>query len=169
MSDTHESHTGPIKTPQQLLWTSFFAFVVPVIIIIGLVYYVTRDAKPAAGAVNQELALAQRIQRVGSVELKPAGSGAARTGEEVYKAVCAGCHAAGSLGSPKFGEAGAWGPRLGQGLQGLVNAAIKGKNAMPAQGGGDASDLEITRAVVYMANAAGGKFAEPKAESPAAK
>ena len=167
MSDTHESHTGPIKTPKQLLWTSLFAFVVPVIIIIGLVYYVTRGDKPAAGAVNQELALAQRIQRVGSVELKPAGSGGARTGEEVYKAVCAGCHAAGSLGSPKFGDAGAWGPRLGQGLQGLVNSAIKGKNAMPAQGGGDSSDLEITRAVVYMANAGGGKFAEPKADAPA--
>jgi hypothetical protein len=34
---------------------------------------------------------------------------------------------------------------------------------MGAQGGGDLDDLEIGRAVVYMANAAGGKLEEPKA------
>ena len=33
---------------------------------------------------------------------------------------------------------------------------------MGAQGGGDFDDFEIARAVVYMANASGGKFAEPK-------
>ena len=39
---------------------------------------------------------------------------------------------------------------------------------MAAQGGGDFEDLEIARAVVYMANASGGKFDEPKATAPAA-
>jgi len=34
---------------------------------------------------------------------------------------------------------------------------------MGAQGGGDHSDAEIGRAVVYMANAVGAKFAEPAA------
>jgi hypothetical protein len=37
---------------------------------------------------------------------------------------------------------------------------------MPARGGSspaDVSDYELGRAVVYMANAAGGKLAEPKA------
>ncbi|NBT92948.1 MAG: cytochrome c5 family protein, partial [Betaproteobacteria bacterium] len=33
--------------------------------------------------------------------------------------------------------------------------------AMGAQGGGDFDDFEIARAVVYMANAGGAKFAEP--------
>jgi hypothetical protein len=33
---------------------------------------------------------------------------------------------------------------------------------MGAQGGGDYDDLEIGRAVVYMANSAGAKFADPK-------
>ena len=33
---------------------------------------------------------------------------------------------------------------------------------MGAQGGGDFEDTEIGRAVVYMANAGGGKFAEPQ-------
>ena len=32
---------------------------------------------------------------------------------------------------------------------------------MSAQGGGEHTDLEIGRAVVYMANAAGAKFADP--------
>ena len=55
MSDhAHDSHTGPIKTPAQLLWTSFFSFVAPVFVIIGLVYYVTSDNKPAAGAGERE-------------------------------------------------------------------------------------------------------------------
>jgi hypothetical protein len=33
---------------------------------------------------------------------------------------------------------------------------------MGAQGGGDYDDIEVAHAVVYMANAAGGKFTEPK-------
>ena len=33
---------------------------------------------------------------------------------------------------------------------------------MGAQGGGDFEELEIARAVVYMANAGGGKFEPPK-------
>jgi hypothetical protein len=33
---------------------------------------------------------------------------------------------------------------------------------MGAQGGGEFEDFEIGRGVVYMANAAGAKFAEPK-------
>ena len=32
---------------------------------------------------------------------------------------------------------------------------------MPAQGGGDFEDLEVGRAVVYMANAGGAKFPVP--------
>ena len=35
------------------------------------------------------------------------------------------------------------------------------------QGGGDHSDVEIARAVVYLANAGGAKFAEPKAPDAA--
>lgn len=64
-----ESDTGPIKTPAQLLWVSFFALVAPIFVIIGLVYFVTAGDKPAAGAVDQELAIAERIQRVGTVAL----------------------------------------------------------------------------------------------------
>ena len=38
MSEQHEEHhTGPIKTPKQLMWVSLAAFVVPIFVIIGIV------------------------------------------------------------------------------------------------------------------------------------
>lgn len=164
--DQHEDHTGPVKTPKQLLLMSLASFVIPVFIIIGLVYYVTSANKPAAGAVDMERATAQRIQKVGVVEVRDANR-PLKNGDEVYKAQCAACHDAGAAGAPKFAVASAWSARLGQGLDGLVNAALKGKGAMGAQGGGDFNDTEIARAVVYLVNSAGGKFEEPKA--PAAE
>jgi cytochrome c5 len=163
MSDQHheEAHTGPIKTPKQLLIAVLYSFVLPVLIIIGLVAYVTSANKPQAGSSNEPEAIAARIQKVGSVEIKDANR-AARTGEEVYKVQCAACHVAGAAGAPKFGDAGAWGARIAKGYDTLLTSALKGKGAMGAQGGGDFEDFEIGRAVVHMANAAGGKFAEPK-------
>lgn len=162
-----EAHTGPIKTPKQLLVAVFFSFVIPIFAIIGLVYYVTSANKPAAGAVDSEKMLAERIQKIGSVEIRDANR-VLKTGEEVYKAQCVTCHAAGLAGAPKFGDATAWAPRIKTGFEALWNSALKGKNAMGAQGGGDYSDTEIGRAVVYMTAAAGGKFAEPAAPAAAA-
>jgi cytochrome c5 len=169
----------------------FFSFVIPIFIIIGLVYYVVSDAKPAGvkgseaagqislgGLSNDEQAkgVAQRIQKVGSIEIRDANR-ALKTGEEVFKAQCSACHTAGVAGAPKFGDAAAWGSRIASGYEALLNSALKGKNAMGAQGGGDFEDLEIGRAVAYLANAGGGKFAEPAkpaateatAAAPAAK
>ena len=153
MSDhAHDSHTGPIKTPAQLLWTSFFSFVGPIFIIIGLVYYVTSGDKPAAGAVDPELATAIRIQRVGTVELRDANRPLA-AGADVYKAQCAACHEAGLVGAPKHGDKAAWAPRIQTGVEALSASAIKGKGAMPPKGGSAASDADIHSAVVYMVNA----------------
>lgn len=163
-----EAHTGPIKTPKQLLAAVFFSFVVPIFAIIGLVYYVTSANKPGAGAVDTQKTLAQRIQKIGAVEIRDANR-VLKTGEEVYKAQCVACHAAGAAGAPKFGDAGAWAPRINTGFEALWNSALKGKGAMGAQGGGDFEDLEIGRAVVYMTAAAGGKFAEPAAPAAAAQ
>lgn len=169
MSDIshEEDHTGPIKTPKQLLWTVFFSFVAPIFIIIALVAYVTSGNKPAAGTVNAERAIAERIQKIGMVEIRDANR-VLKSGEEVYKAQCTTCHAAGVAGAPKLGDAAAWGARIATGLEALTNSALKGKGAMGAQAGGDFDDLEITRAVVYMANAAGGKFEAPAAPAAAA-
>ena len=168
--DNHEVHEGPIRTPKQLVWAVVFAFIIPIAVIVLLVKNVGVAAKPAAGteALAAE-AVAARIQPVGTIELKDASNPAAhKTGEEVFKAQCAACHATGAAGAPKFGEAAAWSARLGLGYDGLLNSALKGKGAMGAQGGGDFSDVEIGRAVVYMANNAGGKFDEPKAPAAAA-
>ena len=183
MSASHEHHTGPVKTPKQMLWLSIFVFVVPIFVIIGLVLYVTSAVKPANLAQGDSVSIAgltqadlehdtlANIQKVGTVEIKDANR-ALKTGEEVYHAQCVACHAAGVAGAPKFGDAGAWGPRLGQGYEALLHSALKGKNAMGAQGGGEFEDLEIGRAVVYMANAGGGKFDVPQppaADAPAAE
>ena len=157
-----EDHTGPVKNPKQLLMTVFFSFVVPIFVIIGLVLYVTSDKKPEAGAVNIEKAIAQRIQKIGTVEIRDANR-ELKSGEEVFKAQCGACHTAGLAGSPKLGDVAAWAPRIKTGYETLLNSAVKGKNAMGAQGGGDFETLEIGRAVVYMANAAGAKFEAPKA------
>ena len=159
-SHTEEDHTGPIKTPQQLLMAVFFSFVIPIFIIIGLVYYVTSHDKPAAGATNVEKSVEERIQKVGSVEVRDANR-EMKTGEAVFQAQCSTCHANGVAGAPKFGDKTAWAPRIKTGFDSLWNSALKGKNAMGAQGGGDFDDFEIARAVVYMANAGGAKFPEP--------
>ena len=173
MSDTsqanahEEDHTGPVKNPKQLLLAVFFSFVVPVFAIIGLVYFVTSDKKPAAGAVNMEKATAARIQKIGAVEIRDANR-QLKTGEEVFKAQCTACHTSGAAGAPKFGDAAAWAPRVRTGYEALLTSAVKGKGVMGAQGGGDLETLEIGRAVVYLANGSGGKFDEPKA-APAAE
>ena len=169
MSDNlhEEDHTGPIKTPKQLLITVFLSFVAPVFIIIGLVYYVTSGNKPAVGAANADKAVAQRIQKAGAVEVRDANR-EMKSGEDVFKAQCTACHSAGVAGAPKFGDAAAWAPRIATGYPALLNSALKGKGAMAAQGGGNLDDVEVGRAVVYMANAGGGKFEEPKAAAPAA-
>ena len=169
MSDNHheEAHTGPIKTPKQLLVAGFLSFVVPIFAIIGLVLYVSSSNKPAPGASNPEKALAERIQKVGMVEVRDANR-PLKSGEEVFKAQCSACHASGAAGAPKFGDAAAWAARIGTGFEALVQSALKGKGAMAPQGGGDFNDTEIARAVAYMANAGGAKFAEPAAPAAAA-
>ncbi len=159
-SAPEEAHTGPIKTPKQLLAAVFFSFFVPVFAIIGLVYYVTSANKPMAGALESDQVVTRRIQKIGMVEIRDANR-PLKSGEEVFKAQCVTCHGAGLAGAPKFGDAGAWAPRIAKGFDTLWNSALKGKGAMGPQGGGDFEDLEVGRAVVYMTAAAGGKFAEP--------
>jgi cytochrome c5 len=175
MSDSFEleaqqQHESPIKTPRQLIWTIVAAFVLPIAIIILLVNYVAFGDRPAAGSSGfSEQAVALRIQPIGSVAYKDASAVAVlKTGQEVYAAQCSACHAAGVAGSPKFGDTAAWAPRIKAGYEALLTSALKGKGAMAAQGGGEHSDLEIGRAVVYMANQGGASFAEPKAPEAAA-
>lgn len=168
--DEHEVHEGPIKTPKQLIAAVVAAFVVPVIIIIMLTNFVDFGSKSGAGSDGMSAeAVALRIQPVGAVMIKSASDTAAlKTGEQVYQAQCSACHATGAAGAPKLGDEAAWGPRVKNSYDALLTSALKGKGNMGAQGGGDFSDLEIGRAVVYMANKAGGKLDEPKVPAAAA-
>ena len=168
--ESHEPHEGPIKTPKQLILAVFFSFVVPIFTIIVLVASVTSSPKPAAGSRGmEEKAVAARLQRVGSVEIKDMSDvSALKNGQQVFTGQCSACHAAGVAGAPKFGDAAAWAPRLKTGYEALLNSALKGKGNMPPQAGGDFSELELARAVVYMANGSGGQLAEPQAPAEAA-
>jgi cytochrome c5 len=180
MSDStqEEAHTGPIKTPKQLLLAVLLAFVIPVFVIAALVVYVVNENKPAGstqaeshalgGMTAQDLdrAVSERIRKVGTVEIRDANR-PLKSGEEVFKAQCTTCHTPGVAGAPKFGDTAAWAPRIRTGFDTLVQSALKGKGAMPPQAGGDFDETEIARGVVYLANAAGAKFAEPKAPTPA--
>lgn len=169
-TEAHESHEGPIKTPKQLVVAVVASFLVPIVVIVLLINYVAMGDKPAAGSDGlSEQAIAQRIQPLGRVEVRDASDVASlKTGEQVYQAVCTACHGSGAAGAPKTGDAAAWGPRIATGYEALLTSALKGKGAMGAQGGGDFSDVEIARAVVYLANQGGGKFEEPKAPAAAA-
>src|ERR1700722_7936077 len=166
-------HGVPIKTPGQLIAAIVAGFAVPIVVIVLLAVYVNNTTRTGAGTDSlSEAEVAARIAPVAQVDIRDANAPHVyKTGEEVFKAVCTTCHTAGVAGAPKFGNAGDWAPRIAQGYDTLLHNALTGKGAIPTRGGisRDAySDFEISRAVVYMANDAGAKFAEPAQPAPGA-
>jgi len=156
----HDEHSSFIKTPQQLITIVLLAFVVPIIGIVLIVQLVINrpSADPAALA---PAAVSARIQPVGRVEFGAAGTGTAKSGEEIVKEVCSACHLTGVANAPKLGDKAAWGPRLKQGLNGLLQTVLLGKGAMPARAGTSLTDQELGSAIVFMANQSGGNLKEP--------
>lgn len=72
-------------------------------------------------------------------------------GKEVYNQNCAMCHAAGLANAPKLGNKADWEPRVKAGKDALLQAALKGKNAMPAKGGNPKlTDEQVAAAVEFM-------------------
>jgi cytochrome c5 len=159
----NEEHGSLIKTPKQLILMVIAAFFIPLIVILLLLTYANSDKKPSTAA-DSEIAN-KLIKPVANLEFKDASAPKVlKTGEEVYKSVCASCHGSGAAGAPMFGKNEAWASRISKGYTTLLSHALKGINAMPARGGAspdDVSDFEIGRAVVYIVNNSGGKFAEP--------
>ncbi|MES2536051.1 MAG: c-type cytochrome [Pseudomonadota bacterium] len=175
MSDAHNEHESAIKTPKQLIVAIVASFVVPIIIIVLLVEYVANNRTTGAGSTGQTPeAIAARIKPVADEGFVLKDVNAPKillAGTDVYKSSCVACHGTGAAGAPKVGDAAAWTARIAQGYDTLVSNAIKGIRAMPAKGGNpDLDDVEVARAVVYMANESGAKFKEPevKAAAPAA-
>ena len=161
-------HDSPIKTPKQLITVIVLALLVPVLLFVLLSQFIAnmRSVDKDSPAMTPD-AVAKRLKPVGDLAFADAGGEAAkgpRSGEEIYMSVCSACHASGAAGAPKFGDKGDWASRLKEGQKMLVETAIKGEGAMPPRGGSAAlSDLEVERAVVYLANQAGAKFKEPAA------
>lgn len=117
------------------------------------------EAAPIAEAPAAEAKAAEPVAQKVAAATPAAPAAAGKSGEEVYKSVCAMCHAAGLMNAPKFGDKAQWEPRIKQGYQTLVTHANKGIRSMPAKGGNPSlSDDEVAGAVKYMANAAGAKF-----------
>lgn len=159
----HDEHSSFIKTPRQLITVVVLAFVVPVIAIVLLVQVIVKRPHADPEAMTPE-AVAARIQAVGKVEFGAAQAAAKgpRAGEEIVKQICSACHQSGAAGAPRIGDKAEWGKRAKAGLEAMLKIAAQGKGAMPPRGGGaDLSDLELARAVVYMANQSGANLKEP--------
>ena len=137
----HDENSSFIKTPQQLITIVLLAFVAAIVGIVLTVQLVLNrpHADPAALSAD---AVSARLQPVGKVEFSAAG-------------------AAGVANAPKLGDKAAWAPRLKLGLNGLLQAVVKGKGAMPARAGTSLTDHELGSAIVFMANQAGGNLKEP--------
>ena len=173
MSEAHEEHESPIKTPTQLIATVVAAFVIPIAIIVLLVIYVGGAPKTGAGSNSQSPeSIAARIKPIADEGYQfgagsqaatsvPAASATAApvkitadTGKKIFEAACSACHGAGIAGAPKFGDKAAWSARVAQGKETLYTHAIKGyqgkAGVMPAKGGANVSDEEVKAAVDYM-------------------
>ncbi|MDR2153583.1 MAG: c-type cytochrome [Burkholderiaceae bacterium] len=176
MSDSaHQPASGASAGAPNTFLIGAAVFVVAVVLAIGMWIASTAGSRAAVAASGQDQNIAEQLQKIGSFDINlmaRAADSPPRSGEDVYKAVCSACHATGVTGAPKLGDAADWGPRLAQGQQTLEQAPIKGftgqKGTMPSQSGGQYTDYEIIRAVVYMANAGGAKFEEPVAPADAA-
>lgn len=84
------------------------------------------------------------------------------SGEQVYRTVCFACHAEGVDKAPKYGDRKVWAPLIKEGQSKLTADAWIGVRAMPPQGGKADLPLEdFSRAVAYMARAAGATWKDP--------
>lgn len=174
MSDAHDDHSSPIRTPKQLVVAVLGFFFIITVGIWLLVTFVTTKATTGAGTDAQGPdAIAERIRPVAEEGFTLVDVNAPRVlqaGDAIYASTCAACHDAGLAGAPKVGDNAAWGARLAQGYGTVLKHAIEGLNAMPAKGGNpDLDDVEVARAVVFMANKSGASFKEPAEPAPAAE
>ena len=122
------------------------------VVLMAVVVPFSMSGKGKSDAVGNADDVESRIAPVAKIELEAGGgAGGVKDGKTVYNTVCAGCHGAGVMGAPKFGDKGAWGGRIGQGMATLNNHAINGIRGMPARGGAASlSDDEVKAAVQYM-------------------
>lgn len=147
-----------------------FIGVLAVLVIAAFVFFfladtVTDEIPPSAeDDARIEAKVAENIKPVGEVNVGTAPAPAAapvaaagpRSGDDVYNAHCAACHASGVAGAPKVGDSAAWAPRAAQGIDTLLTHATNGLNAMPPKGTCAAcSQDELKGAIEYMLSQSG--------------
>ncbi len=171
MSDNHVKmgKTTPVQFVGALLG-GMFPPLLAIILIVIMVVHIQQRHDSAEPLSNEPAAVEARIQPVGDLKIVDASAvHVDLTGEQVFNAVCTACHTPGALGAPKFGNKAEWAPRIKKGYDTLIDHALHGFNNMPARGGNpDLTDLEIKRAIAYMANAGGAHFVPPEPAAPAA-
>jgi cytochrome c5 len=156
-----------IKSHKQLVIVVVLAFAIPIALIVSLSQLVT-DVKPPGNA-EAHSQLLSRIKPFGEVMMADASSPKGNlTGEQVFQSLCKTCHEPGIAGAPKVGDKAQWAVAIKKGYETLVQHAINGIQEsgkfMPPRGGNpDLTDVEVQRAVVYMANRSGANFKEPPA------
>lgn len=115
-------------------------------------------AAPAVEAALPEAAPAAKPAAATPAQPAPAAKPAADAaepalvrGQQIYRQACAFCHDKGVAGAPKIGDAGAWAPRLAQGMDALYASALRGKGAMPARGGNPSlADADVRAAADHL-------------------
>jgi cytochrome c5 len=165
MADPHAKMTQ--ATPQEIiiaLLAGLFAPLLAIFLIVQLVLGIQEEQKLDTTSEAAQKAALARIKPFAQLAALDANAPKVeKSGQEVYDAVCTSCHATGALGAPKFDSKGDWGPRISQGYDTLVKHAIEGIRQMPPRGGdGDLSDVEVARAVAYLANSGGASFKAPE-------
>jgi nitrite reductase (NO-forming) len=88
------------------------------------------------------------VMAFASGEAMVAMTSATHSGEKLYKSACFVCHSTGAANAPKLGDKAAWAPRIAEGMDAVMEIAIKGKGAMPPRGGANKADDATLRAAV---------------------
>ncbi|HEY5897172.1 MAG TPA: c(7)-type cytochrome triheme domain-containing protein [Burkholderiales bacterium] len=92
------------------------------------------------------------LRALAAIALVAAPGIAHADGKSTYDKICAGCHATGVLGAPRYGSAAEWAARTKKGVAALYRSALQGTaKGMPPKGGRpDFSDDEVRAAVDHM-------------------
>jgi cytochrome c5 len=131
------------------------ALVVFMILIIIAANWLSKSSTNVHDDPMVQEAIEKRIAPVGQVNtgaVAPAAAAAGPVdGKATFEQACFACHGTGAAGAPKFGDKGAWGPRIGQGMDTLFTHALNGFKGMPPRGGrADLDDDSVKAAVKYM-------------------
>ena len=167
----HSTPKDPMAKPVLIIGLLLIGTTVAVLVSNLLSTIEKNSIKGAEDTTMQEAAADANLTPIGTVNaVDKSIVKAARSGEEVFNAVCTSCHTAGVLGAPKIDDKGAWDPRASKGLDSLMNNAINGLNSMPARGGDPSiTDEELSNAIVYMTGKAGIDLSgQAKTAAPAA-